>query len=1400
MFKKLSFTIIFFLIFFNTEAQNNQNTPLGINLAGITSWSEEYVFVDAMKCSRGWISQCVGCTFGTGNPLPTDNLGWVTSLPANHFAATVMLDNVTTKPIGTYNLYYEGEGSFDFNGDVTDTIHVAPGHIQLEVADGTSGIWVHIWETDPNGTGDYLKNIRLIMPGFENTYQTEPFHPNFLNTWTDFSTLRFMDWGRTNNSNVQTWTDRTLTTSQTQGGINGVAPEYMIALANLLQKNVWICIPHQADDNYITQLATLFRDNLDSNLDIYVEYSNEVWNGLFAQAPYASAQGLAQNLSTNSYEAQAYFHAKRSVEIFNIFETVFGGLSQLERVIAWQNFNTSWSQQILDYNNTYQSTDAFSIAPYFGNFLGDPTTADSIANMSVDSILIWCEDALSDVMEGCRLQAEITKSRGVSLIAYEGGQHLSGYLGAENNDALTAKLIAANRSDKMKVLYQEYYERWKIAGGELFAVFSSMGVPSKWGSWGILENYNQDYWTTPKYAATQEFTAANSPAWWLSTATTAVPAIGDTLINFDGDDLPALTVTQNRNFTLNTNDILIPFSVANGDNLFTTGQNQSEFYGGVKLDYKNQVVGSYTYNLSNYGPQDIFIADLHTGGTDEADLELLFLWKKDQFLNNYDVATNVNIGKLAINIGTNKNSGAGSDFRFVIKQNGNYYISDFMAYNNGFYELDAFNNSEQPAKRWYHYNPTAINFSIPTPLSSPFAMTFDDVEAVGFVVDNYRTGYGATFSFDQFQVFTKSNSEFTVTLNQAITQADVTAIEPIIYKATFSEPTSDFTANDITISGTATDNGTTATITSLAPNDGTTYEISITDLAQNGFVILNIDSLTAHNSTNHTNYHSTSTDNIVAFNGANRPTVTLNQATTQVDPTLNTPILFTAVFSESIINFDANDITLSGSANPTTVIITEITPNDGTTFQISVSGMSADGLVIVELAADKAITPLYSQGNEVASSTDNQVEFVYNIPTSGQLINFQGIDVPDTDFSINRSPQLSANSLSQSISFGTADSDNLFTAPNYNQVEIYGGVKYSFTNIGTSINHEMRRNDVGFSANQFWCQVAGGDGEATNIELFYLWRKDQFLNNLHLFDIGFDNNSSNSSLNINVTGKRENLDMRFVIRQNGVYYMSEFSENMVGLITLNDFNNNSTVGKRWGIITPTANDFSIPNILPTFQAVDFTNITAVGFICESPRSTYGNFLTFDSFTANGITVTNPLPVELINFQATCENERIFLNWQTATEKNNHGFFVEVGITNDELGIIEWKEIEFVKGKGINPTISNYIFQDKNEYSETVYYRLKQVDFDGSFEYSNVISIDCFVKKHGFTVFPNPTNGQIVLQFDKAVTNSILIYDVLGRIVFEDTIENKKDIELNLKLNSGIYFLKIGESIERIIIR
>jgi hypothetical protein len=247
---------------------------------------------------------------------------------------------------------------------------------------------------------------------------------------------------------------------------------------------------------------------------VYVEYSNEIWNDSFPQGGYVEQRGLDLGLSGSPVEARLRYQAQRSLEIFDIFESVFGGPSRLVRVLASQAANPWVSTTILDWDDAHQQADALAIAPYFGGYLGDPATQDAVAGWTVDQLLDTCEADISGRIDTWMTdQAATAAVRSVDLIAYEGGQNLAGYGGAENNDDLNALFDAANGHARMQTLYTRYLDQWRARGGRMFIPYASIEKDSKWGRWGFAQYQDQDPTTAPKYRALMDF-IANNPKWW----------------------------------------------------------------------------------------------------------------------------------------------------------------------------------------------------------------------------------------------------------------------------------------------------------------------------------------------------------------------------------------------------------------------------------------------------------------------------------------------------------------------------------------------------------------------------------------------------------------------------------------------------------------------------------------------------------------------------------------------------------------------------------------------------------------------------------------------------------------------------------------------------------------------
>jgi hypothetical protein len=489
---------------------------LGTNLSEVTDYSRQLPFVDVFKMARPWISQIQGGSWGQGSALALDSSGWVTSLQPGQYAETILLDNALDDqpsfPAGQYVILYDGEGTLQFDLQSATIVSQTPGRIVVNIG-VQNGVFLMETATNP---ANYLRNIRFLMPGSESTYLTQPFNPTFIQRLSGYKTLRFMEWMLTNGSTQRNWSDRALPSDYTYMR-RGVPLEVLVKLANSTGITPWFNIPAQANDSYVQQFAALINQQLSSTLKFYLEYSNENWNGTFSQRAYTQAQGVAAGYSSDPTMAGFFYNAARSSQIFSIVRSALSSPGRMIRVMAAQAANAWLSDQMLGFQNSFANTDALAIAPYFncddtssGGFgvLGDPSTAVQVDAMSSSQII----DIELAHINGCANQqmkssAAVAQKYGLKLVAYEGGQSLVGYYGAENDAVMTALFKTANRDPRMVALYTQYLSNWVAAGGDLFLHFSDVTAFTRYGSWGALEYQDQDPNTAPKFQSLMTFAA-----------------------------------------------------------------------------------------------------------------------------------------------------------------------------------------------------------------------------------------------------------------------------------------------------------------------------------------------------------------------------------------------------------------------------------------------------------------------------------------------------------------------------------------------------------------------------------------------------------------------------------------------------------------------------------------------------------------------------------------------------------------------------------------------------------------------------------------------------------------------------------------------------------------------------
>jgi hypothetical protein len=196
---------------------------------------------------------------------------------------------------------------------------------------------------------------------------------------------------------------------------------------------------------------------------------------------------------------------------------------------------------------------------------------------------------------------------------------------------------------------------------------------------------------------------------------------------------------------------------------------------------------------------------------------------------------------------------------------------------------------------------------------------------------------------------------------------------------------------------------------------------------------------------------------------------------------------------------------------------------------------------------------------------------------------------------------------------------------------------------------------------------------------------------------------------------------------------------------------------------------------------------------SSPAAGSALFSSFSKFAlANKVGGTNPLPVELISFTGVSEGTYNSVSWKSAVETNFRHYELE----SSEDGV-NFNRIATVNPIGNISSINDYNYLDFNPYSPITYYRLKMVDLDYTFEYSNIISIENGINKTGtLVVYPNPASNELYVKLSVPnETNALIeIRDILGRPVYQQTVDLTQSVNNNYinttNFAAGTYIITI----------
>lgn len=574
-----------------------------LGLSGVSYHTAPY-FANAIYLeSRGWMQDGGYITADPTSPQ-FDNNGYPKYLNTN--TATGAVIPVFVQPGQNDNpdddILYRGRVTLTWEGDADIRITSATcisGNCTGKIVNGTrvyttpgtgaiNGYTIKVMEIN---TANYPKKIRCWMPDPTDPWnksltpiggEERIWHPSYLEKINvpQIGIYRFMDMGSTNANPLVNWNERRtkdhcfmagatvkrIPYGASSGNLrnSGIAYEFMIDLVNRTGKDAWICVPHGATNDFITQMARLFKNQLNTNRRVYVEYSNEVWAcaSAFPQGCYMQTEAAARGLSTDVYIGRKF------AEVWSLWKSEFGTSNQPVYVITQQTGNSGRFKTTIDASIAHGATLNPSVAPmvmapttYFGNSIQtyifenlnymNPTAA------TYDSVFtVWESRILNS--EASQTGRDFTgggggfdnnivkfsKDYNLPIIPYEGGTGLqfADFFGFStvagescrkvfptNTPGTVQKELACAAGEcsggscnsspyhtfmynlmvhpKLKTMFLVHNTLGKAKGVRTFAQFGCVSKTDKYGQWGFLTHVTQPYATAYKYQHVLEFAA-----------------------------------------------------------------------------------------------------------------------------------------------------------------------------------------------------------------------------------------------------------------------------------------------------------------------------------------------------------------------------------------------------------------------------------------------------------------------------------------------------------------------------------------------------------------------------------------------------------------------------------------------------------------------------------------------------------------------------------------------------------------------------------------------------------------------------------------------------------------------------------------------------------------------------
>jgi hypothetical protein len=529
---------------------------LGVNLDFLTDYSRQPFFADVVKQGRRWGSVAAPHDEGAA----VDANGW----PTQDAGIVLIVGDPQPGAAGTYKLSFTGQATIGASGqdpypsvEISNVVYTSATNVttaDVTMSSAAKNLFLTFTgtrRTSSSAEGSGITNVKVIRPGH---LSTDVFERRFSSRLAHFSTIRAMDYSRTNLNDEVEWADRNPGSYATNrfkvppvsrpvGDLGpGAAWEWLILLANQTGKDLWINVPYGASDGYVTRLAQLLRYGSDGvnpytsaqsapvfpplavGRRVYVEHANELWNTGFVYSIRNHDDTVAEvaagdphhlgytagNDWEQAWRRVGYLAVRHSL----IFRGVFGDADMMTRVrpvLATQLARYATTDQPLDYirtvwgpGNTYGNPEqpvsyylyALAGAPYVETLPADAGNGSMTVDDVFESMTTYAAESVYAWITANKAYAD---GAGIKLVAYEGGQHLLPSQGS------AASKLAAQMDPRMRTVTFDLLQRWFDSGGDLFAYYELCTAWSQFGYWGLGTDIGSEY--TPKWTGLKDFAA-----------------------------------------------------------------------------------------------------------------------------------------------------------------------------------------------------------------------------------------------------------------------------------------------------------------------------------------------------------------------------------------------------------------------------------------------------------------------------------------------------------------------------------------------------------------------------------------------------------------------------------------------------------------------------------------------------------------------------------------------------------------------------------------------------------------------------------------------------------------------------------------------------------------------------